>query len=237
MTGYTITNRVNGENLDLVELIDQPTWKTILLDLVKTNKMNPWDIDVVLLAEKYLAKINALEEGNLRLPANAILASAILLKYKSKALKIPSLEEVEEELSEEQQKARQKLFLAEGVPELVAPRFMREGKVSLDDLVSAIEGILAKTKRKRMIESQRRELEFQIPLIKERVEERMKKVLKELKEQADEEGLVLFSRLVEDKREVDIVAVFITLLFLCNEGKISLTQDEFFGEIFIHVND
>ncbi|MEK6820785.1 MAG: hypothetical protein AABY11_00095, partial [archaeon] len=31
---------------DLVGLIDQPAWKTILISLVKNEKMDPWNIDV-----------------------------------------------------------------------------------------------------------------------------------------------------------------------------------------------
>ena len=46
------------ENVDLVDLIEQPAWKTILIELVKTEKMDPWSIDISQLSEKYLAKIN-----------------------------------------------------------------------------------------------------------------------------------------------------------------------------------
>ena len=74
--------------MDLVDLIDQPAWKTILLNLVETEKMDPWNINVVVLCEKYLNKINELEGNNLRVPANAILACAILVKTKSKYLKL-----------------------------------------------------------------------------------------------------------------------------------------------------
>jgi len=35
--------------MDLVDLIDQPAWKSILLDLVTSEKMDPWDIDVTAL--------------------------------------------------------------------------------------------------------------------------------------------------------------------------------------------
>src|SRR3989338_6587440 len=59
----------------LVDLIDQPAWKTILLDIVKAEKMDPWNIDVIRLADLYLSKINLLERSNLRVPANAILRS------------------------------------------------------------------------------------------------------------------------------------------------------------------
>ena len=223
----------NGENLDLVEIIHQPTWKTILLDLVKASKMDPWAIDVSLLADQYLKKINSLEEMSLRIPANAILCSAILLKYKSKTLKIPSIEEAEEHLTEEQLKARQRLFLSEGIPELIAPRLMREGKVSLDDLVSAIENVLISTKKKRLMEREKERIKFEIPFAQENIEERKDNVLTLLEEHKDVEGLVLFSRLIKDKGTTELIGTFVALLFLNNEGKVNMWQDDFFGEIFI----
>ena len=228
---------LNGNPVeDLMELIHQPTWKTILLSLVKTNKMDPWDIDICLLSNRYLVKINSLDETNLRLPANAILASAILLKYKSKYLKIASLaefEEAEDELTEAQKREREKLYLTEGIPELAAPRnIMREGKVTLEDLVGAIESVLAKTKRKRAL-ARERKLEFHIPFAEQRMEDKMNLVLKEIKQCVDAEGLVLFSRLAEKKSPVELISVFLSLLFLTNDGRISLWQDAFFSEIFI----
>ena len=44
----------------LVDLIDQPAWKTILIELVKGNKMDPWNIAVVALADLYWKKIQLL---------------------------------------------------------------------------------------------------------------------------------------------------------------------------------
>jgi segregation and condensation protein A len=236
-TPYLDNFPLNGNPVeDLVELIHQPTWKTILLSLVKTNKMDPWDIDVCLLSDRYLAKINSLGENNLRLPANAILASAILLKYKSKYLKIASLaefEEAEDELTEAQKKDREKLYLTEGIPELIPPRnIMREGKVTLEDLVGAIESVLNKTKRKRAL-ARERKLHFHIPFAEQRMEDKMNQVLKEVEQHADAEGLVLFSRLVEGKTALELISIFVALLFLTNESKITLWQDEFFGELFV----
>ena len=46
------------QNVDLVDLIEQPAWKSILVELVRTERMDPWSIDISQLSEKYLAKIN-----------------------------------------------------------------------------------------------------------------------------------------------------------------------------------
>src|SRR3989344_7059040 len=88
------------ETVDLVDLIDQPAWKTILIELVKRERMDPWSIDIAALAGKYLQKINNLGGTDLRLPANAILASAILLKFKANVLRISEIEDEEDLLAQ-----------------------------------------------------------------------------------------------------------------------------------------
>ena len=39
---------------DLILNQDDVTWRTILYDLVKTEQMDPWDINITLLTKKYL---------------------------------------------------------------------------------------------------------------------------------------------------------------------------------------
>ncbi len=215
--------------MDLVDLIDQPAWKTILIDLVKTSKMDPWNIDVCLLTEKYLTKINQLETSSLRVPANAILACAILVKTKSKYLKLSSLDEEEEEekpLSEEQKQ----LFMEE-LPDLMANRSFREGRVSLDELVNSIEGIIQQTTpingSKRNIP--RMELDFDTTSI----EEKLAEIFERIKQRVDSQGIVMFNDLVTDNDTDSIIDTFLPVLFLMNSGKVLAYQEEFFGEIFV----
>lgn len=214
--------------MDLVSLIDQPEWKTILMDLVKTNKMDPWNIDVASLTEKYLDKINQMENLNLRVPANAILACAILVKTKSKYLKLSSIEDDEEnqELTLEQKE----LFLEE-LPDLVAGRSLREGKISLDELVSSIEGIIQRTQPKKNVIRDIPRMEFDFDTIS--IEDKLNDVFELIKQKVDSQGLVLFKDLVLEDDDSSIIDTFLPVLFLMNSGKILAYQEEFFGEIFI----
>jgi len=226
------------EQVNLVDLIDQPAWKTILIELVKKEKMDPWAIDVAELAEKYLLKIHRLEKADLRIPANAILASAILLKLKAKTIKLASLEEFEDDPEEARMIAEQKLlFSEENIPELYGERMEREGRVSLDELVDSIEEILEKTRQK----SARKLFEaiipeFKIPFDEKDIEERTNDILERVQLRADSQGLVTFSRLLNEKNPLEMVTVFIPLLFLFNNNKITMWQEEFWQEIFISLN-
>ena len=216
--------------MDLVDLIDQPAWKTILIDLVETEKMNPWDIDVISLSEKYLKKISELEGNNLRVPANAILACAILVKTKSKYLKLSSLEEEEEkvELTPEQKE----LMLA-SIPDLMSERMSREGRITLDELVMSIEDIIQRTTPKK--NSSRVIPRIEINFDATSIEEKLDDVFKLIKSKVDSQGIVLFKDLLESNEVDSIVDVFLPVLFLMNSGKLIAYQNEFFGEIFVQI--
>jgi len=218
---------VNFGDTNLVTLIDVPEWKTILIDLVNSEKMDPWNIDIIELSEKYLKKINSLDHTDLRVPANAILASAILLRAKSKLLKIPSLDELEEE------KKGMGKIIEEFIPELKDVRNLREGKISLDELVDAIESIVEQTKKKKLRLREMPELKFQVPVSKENITAKMEKVFERIKEKVDSQGLVLFSALLEDESSLHIIETFIPLLFLHDENKINLWQGDWVGGAFI----
>ncbi|MFH1696460.1 MAG: ScpA family protein [Candidatus Diapherotrites archaeon] len=226
----------NNSDVDLVSLIDQPEWKSILIDLVKSERMDPWDIDVAELADKYITKINAMDGTDLRLPANAILCSAILLKFKSRILKLSSIDEEDELLGgKEGEMTREEMLAFEDMlPELKSMHRMKEGKVSLDSLVESIERMLEKSRGvKKRVEFAERP-EFLIPALQENIEAKMDEVYALVKGSVDKEGLVLFSQLAKGRsRPMDVIMVFLPVLFLANKGRLEIWQDEFFGEIFV----
>jgi segregation and condensation protein A len=217
--------------MDLVDLIDQPAWKTILIDLVESEKMNPWDIDVIELAEKYIKKINELQGNNLRVPANAILACAILVKTKAKYLRLSSLDDKEKE---EVLTPEQRALMLQEIPDLMAGRLAREGRITLDELVMSIEDIIQRTSPKK--NSSRNIPRIEINFDSTSIEEKMQEVFDLIKRKVDSQGVVLFADLIVDKESVDImVDTFLPVLFLMNNGKIIAYQNEFFGEIFVQL--
>jgi len=215
--------------MDLVDLIDQPAWKTILLDLVETEKMNPWDIDVVELTVKYIKKINDLSGHNLRVPANAILACAILVKTKSKYLRLSSLDDVEKDAA---LTPEQRAMMFREVPDLMSNRVAREGRITLDELVSNIEGIIQRTTPKKS--GARNIPRMEINFDSSSIEEKMQEVFDLIKTKVDSQGIVLFNDLLSERENLDVlVETFLPVLFLMNNGKIIAYQNEFFGEIFV----
>ena len=70
----------------------------ILLEMVKKNKLDPWNIDVVELADQYFAKTVELRINNLHVTSRVILFACILLRLKSDILEgLDPFAQIEEE--------------------------------------------------------------------------------------------------------------------------------------------
>ena len=102
---------------------DEISWKSMIFNLVKKEGLDPWDINVSSLAEKYIKKLKELKELNLKVSGKVVLAAAILLRLKSNKLVGDDLDEFDRlfagsEVSEEEfyDELAQELARGEEVP-------------------------------------------------------------------------------------------------------------------------
>ena len=73
----------------------------ILLEMVKKNKLDPWNIDIVQLADQYFAKTVELHINNLHVTSRVILFACILLRLKSDILEgLDPFAQIEEEFAQ-----------------------------------------------------------------------------------------------------------------------------------------
>ena len=63
-----------------------PSWQNIIYDLISSEQIDPWNIDLGLLCKKYFEKIRELEESNFFISSKILLAAAFLLRIKSEIL-------------------------------------------------------------------------------------------------------------------------------------------------------
>ncbi len=225
---------------------DDISWKSILLDLVNNEHMDPWDIDISVLTNRYITTIKELKETNLKLSGKVLLAAAILLRIKSKRLVGEDLNEFDRllassEMSEEQFYDELEQELAQGEaagmtdqslelrPRLPQPR---KRKVSVYDLVKALEKALEVKKRRFM--NALHDVDVVIPEKKFDITSAMQSLYGKLVGFfAKGMKKFTFTKLVPSKNKEDKVFTFIPLLHLANEGKVELYQKEHFGEIEI----
>ncbi|MDD4050039.1 MAG: hypothetical protein PHX47_03465 [Candidatus ainarchaeum sp.] len=218
---------------ELVNIIDQPNWKLLLFDLVKSNDFDIWNIDIISLTDLYLKKIIEFKEENLMIPANALLAASILLKIKTYTLKLSSIDPEDDLIIPKEDDILLNALNLEN------PIRNKESQVSLDDLIEAIDTIMNKPTKKnieKMIK-EKAEVEFFVPKSTEDINLRIDSLFSSIKKEADKEGCLTFKNLFSKNIDnFDIVNnLFIPLLFLHQDQKINVWQDDFFSEIFIKV--
>jgi len=219
---------------------DEITWQTILYELIKSEKMDPWDIDVTLLTKKYLEMVQKLKELNFRISGKILLAAAILLRIKSDRLLGKDLDAFDSLFAEPQEDElffddmeleprklteEEKLQLIPRVPQ------PRKRKVSIYDLVNALEQAL-EVKRRRVFNSIP-EYNIEVPERKRDIGEIIRDLYTRIKDffKMNSSKRLTFSTLVPSQKKEDKIFTFIPLLHLTNQRKIDLNQKEHFGEI------
>jgi len=200
----------------------------ILLQLVQMGKVDPWNIDIVDLTEKYIQRLREMKELDLRVSARAILAASILVRMKSEALLYE-----EEENGEEEKEERIRVEV-----EPLAPPLRRvERYYTFDDLIEALMDALEEAERRKPRKRKREEIEEEVFVVDDfRVDiekhvNRLYEIVRRLYEETKKP--IRFWDLVFDPTPKYIARTFLYLLFLANMGKVDLLQEEPFGEIFV----
>ncbi|MFA4946592.1 MAG: segregation/condensation protein A [Candidatus Micrarchaeia archaeon] len=215
--------------MDLLKIIAKPTWREFLVDLVAREEMDPWDIDLVQVADKYLASVRNLQAMDLRLPANVILASALLLRFKAEALKL-DWSNLDEPTEGEETRA----LLQEELPELVLkPNRPRQRGVTLDELIGAMNEVMRRGRR--LPRHNVKPAVLQVELPENTMDERMTEVLERATGLKDAEDVLLFSALLHDSSMDEVAAHLLPIMHLVQTERMHAWQDDTFGEIFLRV--
>lgn len=220
-------------DLPIASIVGKPSWKQVLIELVATERIDPWDVDIVKVADGFFKIVREMEKMDFHLPANIILASAILLKYKSEAIRFVEPAPVEME-------GEPLIVGDEGeiAPLTLKGRLPPKVPITLNELISEMEKVIkyddiAQRPRKGTgVALEMVDLEFNTYDI----EAEMNKLYARMKEEMDGESLVLFSSLVQGKDAQGVILTLSPLLHLANEKAVMLKQDKMWGEIFIKVN-
>jgi len=228
--------------LELLMQKDEITWQTILYDLVKSGEINPWDIEISILANKYLETIRKMQESNLFISGKVILASAILLKIKSEKLLVEDIGILDnlmfpaemEELDQFFDRNRRITLDVEPRLTIKTPQ-ARKRKVQINDLILALEKALGVNERRILRHAERDRIpeNLVIPEKPRDISEIIKELYDKIKLTFTKKPILTFSELVSSNRKEDKIATFIPLLHLATQEKVDLNQEEHFGEINI----
>ncbi len=231
---------------------DEVTWKSLIQRLIREEGMDPWDIDVSLIAKKYVKILKKLKDMDFRLSGKVVLAAAILLKMKSSRLVgedlteldrlIASAEPYEDDFAaafydqlemELDEQAPVQPEIPDLVPKTPQPRTR---KVSVYDLMEALEQALVVKKRR--IVRNIPEKKMEIPKKEKDITEVIKVIYNKIVGFFDKNDKELFfTELIESDTKEDKVFTFIPLLHLDRDCKVSLDQKQHFGPIQISLRN
>ena len=189
----------------------------IVLKLVINGEIQPWKVDIVELADKYLKEVKNMYIPDLRQAAKVLSAAALLLKMKAQAL----------ELEKEEEKEKIKRNRVFGIK-----RFYTIDEIAhvLKKYVAPVIEFKPKRKYTRRKPYTRKPKKIEVPLFHATLEETIEILEKEF------ENLTGYTTLSE-LNHPNKAQVFVALLFLNYDKKINIYQEEEFGEIYIEKNE
>lgn len=239
----------HDELLDHIFSGDDISWQSIIFDAVRSEQMDPWDIDIDRIAQRFVELLATFQEKNLRIPGKVILASAMLLRFKSHRFVDVDIHLLDQILSSGQEQEwdsddpvsyddTEYEHTDPSIPTLT-PRTPqpRKRKVSVYDLVKALEKALEVKNRRKVLKQTPLPATvapgqvFDLSVVMHSV---FSKVLTRHTE-SQRSGPVTFSQLLQDDSREEKVFTFIPLLHLSTMRKLDLHQEEHFGDVHIEL--
>lgn len=250
---FVSTNPMNQE-LDGIE---------ILVHMAKTGKIDPWNIDIVDITDKYLAQLFQMKSQNLRLTGRTLLFAAVLLKLKSNVLENIDIVEFEGansqndgqdfdefELNDDfeadyhnEYNTNNVISIDEVLQRRTSVRLNRNRVVTLKDLIRQLEFyemLDRKQSLKNAHERAKRRVRSYANLSPDDIinlahEEYIETSVQKLKENLEQ--IFKKEKRIELKEltllGMDKITAYIALLFLSAESNYELVQDEFYSDLYV----
>ena len=226
--------------LNMLMQKDEITWQAIIYDLVKSEQMNPWDIDISVLTQKYLEIVRQLQEHNFFISGKVILASAILLKIKSHKFLTENLANFDAQLFQQNEDLLEDGNYIDPITNQPIPELLiktpqaRKRKIDLNDLMGALDKAL-KVDQKRLLRRRGERVvhEARLPEKKIDIAALIKSVYNQILGWFTKKEKITFSELVGSDKRDDKINTFIPLLYLSNNHSVDINQETPFGEIDI----
>lgn len=219
----------------------------LLLDLIKQNEIDIWDIPIATITEQYLEYLYSLQEMNLAITGEFLVMAATLIRIKARLL-LPKEALPEEEGEEEdpriqlvEQLLRYKFFKETAqvlqehyqassrsygrgqrvLPGDVSPVFLSPmGNITLDELSAIYHGLLVEIEKEPAVHSVATRISVQERLALVRL-------------QMVGEPNLNFTRLLQSTAPEEVVVTFLAVLELVRMGEVRVVQNEFLGDIEI----
>ncbi len=205
----------------------EPPWN-VLFELHKLQKILPWDVNIAFLLSSFLEEMEKRGDVDFRASGMALDSSATIYLMKTKLLQ--KLEEPPAQPKSSPDFIPPPLFLPLRY-ELTSTTIQH--LLTVLDEVLKIERVFPLESRPKPILPLPSEILPPVDLYLMEMEKRMNQLYNFLLQLADRGTLVVFSKVVARLERIEAIKRFIVLLFLAQEDKVGLWQEEDSGEIYI----
>ena len=229
---------------------NEVTWRSMIYELVKSEQMDPWDVDISVLSKRYVQMLKKLKDLDFRVSGKMVLAAAILLKMKSSLLVGEEMAELDRLMTPQDEESSYEGFYEEldrgyagqgsEAYEPLLPRTPqpRKRKVSIYDLVISLQKAL-EVRDRRVVRNMPRGT-IEVPHRKIDMGKLISEVYSKIIGMFNPQSKLTFTQLLPpDANKEAKILTFVPLLHLANVDyrKLDLLQQEQFGEIEIVLRD
>lgn len=215
----------------IFDIIESGNWEKLLYYIVEFENLNPYDIDLVKLCDKFLEYMNKAKELDFRIPAKVIFIATFLLKLKLDLL-FPQNQETEEKIKEILDIP--KIDISNLELNLPIKR-LPISQITLEELIYSLRKILElKDKKEKKISRLRRIKESMKEYFEEiEIDKIIEEVYQKILELVKYKDSLLFDEILEKNDFREIYIKFVSILHLELQKKIKTEQKDFFDKIFI----
>lgn len=205
---------------------DSPFWATppyiLLTDVLQLDKVEPWNVDVGKLVVGFLNEMKRMGDIDFRISGNALYSASVIFMRKTRDLVQlgilpPEKDDDDEELE---------------IPLIRPPFRLTNRRVTMEELLIAMDHVLSKGVRKRSIPTKRQyrtkadPITFTMNVDQANIEETLAEVYMDLQRLLKVGESSKFTDILMNNTRKEIVRVFFSILFLYDRKFIDIWMDE-----------
>jgi len=229
------------------EIVEDPV--EILVGLAEKGEIDPWNINIIEVTDRFLSELEHRRQLNLQVSGRTLFYAATLLRMKSEQLD-DTQEEEESGDGEDFDLAGNQDFEDEGrlgpierlereIQRRLDRKNLRKSPVTLFELIIELKNLEKEERRRRRLPPPEEDYLVEADDVvsiahEEGYQDSSRQIIEECLANADPSEEITVAELCKDLGW-KLPDVYLPLLFIALDGRCSIRQEEFFGEIWVHV--
>lgn len=231
------------------EIVEDPV--EILVGLAERGEIDPWNIDIIEVTDRFLSELERRRQLNLQVSGRTLFYAATLLRMKSEHLDIVS-DEAEDgdggdgdfdtdgdlDFSDESRLGPIERLERE-IQRRLDRKNLRKSPITLFELIIELKNLEKEERRRHRLPAAEDDFLLEADDVvgiahEEGYQDSSRQIIEDCLANADPTEEITLAELCKDLGW-NLPDVYIPLLFIALDGGCSLRQEEFFGDVYVHV--